>query len=382
MANSVLQFGSRAKKGLLSEAERAARKAFDTGKRELADRIRQDGRLTGGAKVVGAELASLVNVDRGYAWAAQDYLAEKLGIDLSTVKRAVSLLEKAGYFCVHVLGKRAALGETKLIYYPIFEPGLENGTGQNALCQNAHTGQKRHRHRAKETSDTGQNVPPISLEISLGLPPGGTAGAPDGAGFPPSDRLDGFAERLERQLGKDRFKDWVGKAAFVAEDGDLLTLAAPTKFIANGIKSRDEASVLAIWQTERPQIRKLDVIVAAVPSITDAISADARWLVDVGISVVAERLYATRAAADKLVTGWLVRCGNDASGLRGILEEAATQHPRGNQFRDFVKRRTKALLRADQPSFLFRPVPVSSADSVGLSLDSLEEADALFDDVP
>ncbi|WP_342733582.1 hypothetical protein [Bradyrhizobium sp. B117] len=76
--------------------------------------------------------------------------------------------------------------------------------------------------------------------------------------------------------------------------------------------------------------------------------SDARWLVESGIPLVAERMRLPRDQADRQQGGWLKRCSSDPSGLRRIVEEAAAQDLVEEQFANVVKQRTKAMLFTDQ----------------------------------
>lgn len=344
-------------------------KAFTAQKLELADRIRHDGRLSASIRIIGAEICSLTNFRTGYAWAPEKYLAEKLAVTDRTIKRAIVALKAAGWITVERVGRSNR-------YRPDFA-ALEQGTncplletGQGTICppSDENRGQNRPQQGTISTENRGQKSPPISLEISLGISARAetaAVGAPGGAAGPgktsPFDLgLPGVA--LRRRLGDDVFKSWLGKVAVVSiEDGDL-TLSAPTKFLADYIKNNFEFAILECWRLERGGIIDRLRMTVAAPSAVTPISirrtaehADARWLVDVGIDLVADRLHATRDGADKTIRGWLERSGRDVAGLRKIIEQASLLDLDEVQFSNVVKQRTKALLTADQPVLKFGP---------------------------
>ena len=340
-------------------ASEAAR-AFTAQKLALADRIRHDGRLSLSIRLIGAEICSLANIRTGYAWAPEKYLAEKLGVSHRTVKMAVAALKAAGYVRVDKVGRSNR-------YAPLFGQGqslplLESGQGQNLPPSDADRGKIRHQQGQKTTENRGKKVPPISLEISLGISSRaetGAVGAPDGAAGPSFDLgLPGVA--LRQRLGDGVFTSWLGRVGLVAiEDGELV-LSAPTRFLASYIRTHYAEAIVQAWQVQRPDVARLRMIVAAsVMRERRKENPDARWLIDVGIGLVAERLHESRDNADRILVAWLKRCGRDAAGLRRILTEAAALDLAEDQFRNVVKQRTRALLQADQTALPLAPVAVS-----------------------
>jgi len=86
------------------------------------DRLRRDGRLTPSARLVGLEIYARVNRTSIDAWPAESTIATDVHIDIKTVKRAISALEKYGYF--EIVRKRGVSNR----YRPTFEgrTGAEN----------------------------------------------------------------------------------------------------------------------------------------------------------------------------------------------------------------------------------------------------------------
>lgn len=342
-------------------------KAFRARKLELADRIRHDGRLSGSIRTIGAELCSLANARTGYAWAAEKHLVEKLGVGERTVKRAVAALKAAGYFEVTKVGRNNR-------YRPIFSgeqgsiwPLSDEQQGPAWPLSGENGGQKRHEQGPKTTENRGQKGPPISLENSLGISARaetGAVGAPAGAAGPEFDLgLPGVA--LRQRLGDDVFRSWLGKVAVISV-GEALVLQAPSRFVADYLVSNFETQILAAWRVQHAAVLRLRVEIApkaATPITRRAENPDARWLVDQGVDLVADRLHVTRASAEKTIVAWLQRCGRDTAGLRGILEGAAVLDLDESQFAVVVKQRTRALLHADQNPLPLRPVAIKRSAS-------------------
>jgi hypothetical protein len=341
-------------------------KTFHAKKLAIADRIRHDGRLSASIRIIGAEICSLTNFRTGYSWAPEKYLAEKLSVTDRTIKRAIVALKAAGWIAVERVGRSNR-------YRPIFA-ALEQGTicpllepQQGTICHpsDADRGQNRPQKGTISTGNRGQKGPPISLEISLGISARAetapAVGAPDGAAGHGEFDLGLPGAALLQRLGDDVFRSWLGKVAVVEISGDEVVLSAPTSFLADYIAANFEAAIVACWRLQHPSVSRLRMTVAArvTPISTrrkPAENADARWLVDVGVGLVAERLHATRASADKTVVAWLRRCGNDARGLRKIIAEAAEQQLTEDQFANVIKQRTRALLCADQTTLPLAPV--------------------------
>lgn len=338
-------------------------KAFAASKLALADRIRRDARLSGSFRTVGAEICSLTNFRTGYSWVSEKALAEQLGLAHRTIKMAVAALKAAGYIRVEKVGRNNR-------YFPIFDaekgqslPLSENEQGQSSPLSDADRGKIRHEQGQNSSGNRGKKVPPISLEISLGISACAETGTGGGVAAGPIDYDLGLAGvALRRRLGDDVFKSWLGKVGIVSVGADELVLQAPSRFIASHIRNNFEAAILEAWRVQNPQISQLTVTFGATP-ISSARKprgdeGDARWLIDQGIPIVAERLRCTRDNADKTLVRWLDRCGRDAKGLRRIITEAAAQDLVEEQFANLVKTSTKALLFADQRPLPLGPVSV------------------------
>jgi hypothetical protein len=100
----------------------------------LLARMRRDARLSPIARLVGWEIAMLLNPEQGgYAWPSHEHLKDQLGIGDSSVKRAVAELERYQYYEV----ERRQTREGRKNYYRAPDlaeakvgtnPGLKVGT--------------------------------------------------------------------------------------------------------------------------------------------------------------------------------------------------------------------------------------------------------------
>lgn len=330
-------------------------RAFIAQKLALADCIRHDGRLSASIRIIGAEMCSLTNFRTGYSWASEKFLAEKLSLADRTIKRAVVALKDAGWITVERVGRSnryrpnfAALEQQTIC------PLLETGQGTISHLSSGNGGQNGTNKGTNSTGNRGQKGPPISLETSLGISArretGAGGAAPVGAAGPSYD-LGVPGVLLRQRLGEDVFRSWFGKVAFVSTDDGELTLSAPTKFLASRLMTNFAEQIVQCWRLDRDGIDRLRITVAPPNTPFSTLrpdNPDARWLVDAGIDLVADRLHVTRHAADKTIQNWLVRCGPDVLGLRGILEQAGQLDLDKQQFAAVVRQHTKTLLHADQ----------------------------------
>jgi hypothetical protein len=339
-------------------------KDFNRQRLAAMDRVRRDGRLSASIRTVGAELFSRLDFDTGDAYPSEEYLVEKLLLSPRTVKMAVKALQQAGYFVIRKVGRCNR-------YQPVFEaaeqvqnlPQSESQQVQNLPLSGSDRGKIRPEQVQKTSPNRCKKGPPTSLETSLGLLPGaaGSVGAPDGAAAP-AYALGIAGERLRERLGDDVYASWLAKLRLVSETGEVLTLSAPSKFLANYIKTHFAEAIAKCW----PFTGRLEIVVAqAVAPIArrEAENPDARWLIDTGIGLVSDQLRIDRKAADRTLTSWLARCGNDAAGLRKIISDAAARELVGLHFREVVKRRTRELSFADQSALPLKLMAVKRTAS-------------------
>jgi len=92
---------------------------FSQAKHRLLDRAMRDGRLTPASRLVFYEIIQHVNPVSGDAWPSEARLANRLQIDVKTVKRALPPLKLCGYIEVKKNGRHNT-------YRPMFD-GPPNG---------------------------------------------------------------------------------------------------------------------------------------------------------------------------------------------------------------------------------------------------------------
>ena len=146
----------------------------------LGNRIRLDKKLSPATRLVGCYIADHIHTERGYAWPPQTTIANDLGIDLRSVKRAVKSL--APYFKINRQGRANE--------YRIGDKSSPMEAGNR--------GQKRP-GKVTKTTEIGDKKYPPSLEILLN--PLTTSTDVDGARCARSKKRKG--NRQEQQAATD-----------------------------------------------------------------------------------------------------------------------------------------------------------------------------------
>jgi chromosomal replication initiator protein len=76
--------------------------------------------------------------------------------------------------------------------------------------------------------------------------------------------------RLQIEVGEVEYRTWLRQITLMAQDGDEVTVALPTRFLRDWVSTRYGDRLRALWQAENPQVRRVDIRVypavgAAVP---------------------------------------------------------------------------------------------------------------------
>ena len=170
---------------------------FSQAKHRLLDRAMRDGRLTPASRLVFYEIIQHVNRVSGDAWPSEARLANRLQIDVKTVKRALPPLKLCGYIEVKKTGRHNT-------YRRMFD-GPPNGDKLSPIDQMA-PGDKLSRDRRQIVPSTGDKNGPVTS--------------------PSSDRRSQRSKRLKlRQLIKAPATTWRGLFiwAAVAPSTDIMS---------------------------------------------------------------------------------------------------------------------------------------------------------------
>jgi chromosomal replication initiator protein len=76
--------------------------------------------------------------------------------------------------------------------------------------------------------------------------------------------------RLRAEVGEDVFSSWFARMELEGVETDTVRLSVPTRFLKSWIQSHYVERVLACWQTEEPNVRRVDLAVrsAVIRSIS------------------------------------------------------------------------------------------------------------------
>lgn len=242
--------------------------------------------------------------------------------------------------------------------------GLQNANGETVKCE-----RPSYKMRIPVRPNSKNNYNSARARGSSGL-----VGAPDGADGPPMGNLGPPGLWLRNKLGVATYEAWLRKVAVVSEDGNRLTLSAPTAFLKSYIASNFETAILDSWRRFHPTIARLDIVVREASSGVTPISSrrgpqpslDARWLVDVGRLIVRDRMLVSSSTAQETIVRWLQQSGNDAAGVAQIISAADAQNLVGENFRNVVNQKARELKRESEgPQLPFGPTPVRRHDEAG-----------------
>ena len=68
-------------------------------------------------------------------------------------------------------------------------------------------------------------------------------------------------DQLRTELGEDVFSSWFGRMELDAVEKGLVRLSVPTRFLRNWIQSHYSEKVLLKWQSEEPDVTRLELSV-------------------------------------------------------------------------------------------------------------------------
>ncbi|MGM4921240.1 DnaA N-terminal domain-containing protein [Tardiphaga sp. 813_E8_N1_3] len=81
----------------------------------------------------------------------------------------------------------------------------------------------------------------------------------------PFDRADidpmlaAVVKRLRKRLSDEVCRAWIAKLDLVGEQADVVTLAAPNRFIADHVNAQFGLTLLDAWQAEKPTVMRVVV---------------------------------------------------------------------------------------------------------------------------
>src|ERR1700734_46455 len=72
--------------------------------------------------------------------------------------------------------------------------------------------------------------------------------------------------RLQSEVGDVEYRNWLRQMTLAGIDGDEITVLLPTRFLADWVRSRYGDRLNALWQSENPGIRRIEIRVGGSAS--------------------------------------------------------------------------------------------------------------------
>jgi hypothetical protein len=238
---------------------------------EWMDVMALDSSLSHVAFRAAGVIGSHFNRHTGKTFLNQETLANVMCVSERTAWSAVNELDRAGYLIVKrrefgSLTRRKKDGTTISVrvaggkgvantYLPAFERSQVAATfaGSKLAIRCDLLWEQRSQKSASKvatdcdptlTSSSKKNPPPPTGPICThALGPAGAA--------------------LLHRIGPLVFQSWFNKATLLSETNETVTLAVPDRFLASHIRQDFEQKILAAWQTIRPSIQRVEIIVAS-----------------------------------------------------------------------------------------------------------------------
>ena len=75
--------------------------------------------------------------------------------------------------------------------------------------------------------------------------------------------------RLQGEVGDVEYRNWLRQMTLASIDGDEITVLLPTRFLADWVRSRYGDRLNALWQSENPAVRRIEIRVggSAIPTL-------------------------------------------------------------------------------------------------------------------
>ena len=165
--------------------------------------------------------------------------------------------------CRLILNRKSAssfIEEVRRVFLSPVDPNQEAGFLINEEKERTKRGSFQQEKRKpasdkllKNHSSNQTSRPPCSLECLI----------PSRAREPAiADALGSLGAQLQARLGADRATSWFGKTAVLDVVGEVLTLQAPDKFVADRIRQDFDRELLACCAALLPQIEVVRIVAA------------------------------------------------------------------------------------------------------------------------
>ena len=189
--------------------------------------------------------------------ASQPWIAKRIGVGERAVRGCIRRLRERGYLDCLTVGTSKLHGRSRASELRLITPS-PNRTADNSRKSGAGNGGS----EKAETSfqEPGSAVPPLPSSFQKNLPTN-EAGL-ETALVPLSKNLwPAIKDRLARSaaFGRDKVAMWLDRLTVESINNGVLTLVAPTKFIAREVQMNFERHIVEIWREFDPNARQVKV---------------------------------------------------------------------------------------------------------------------------
>lgn len=109
----------------------------------------------------------------------------------------------------------------------------------------------------------------------------------DGAVASLPSRWDSVAAVLRAESGENNYKSWIAPLVPLSAEGGVLTLAAPTRFLKDWVKTHYEARIRDVWSRLHAPVARVEVVIAP-PTAVAPRANDARPAAEAPVSAAPE----------------------------------------------------------------------------------------------
>ncbi|HEY0184771.1 MAG TPA: chromosomal replication initiator protein DnaA [Rhodopila sp.] len=131
--------------------------------------------------------------------------------------------------------------------------------------------------------------------------------------------------RLQAEVGEVEYRTWLRQMSFAGIDGDEITVTLPTRFLRDWVSTRYGDRLRAMWQSENPAVRRVDIRVGGAVTVQPAPLAENLAVAgEMTRESVREPAAAARSVAPATTPGWQDERGESRSDLAAPLDQRFT----------------------------------------------------------
>jgi chromosomal replication initiator protein len=110
--------------------------------------------------------------------------------------------------------------------------------------------------------------------------------------------------RLQAEVGEVEYRTWLRQMNLAGLDGDEVTVNLPTRFLRDWVSTRYGDRLRAMWQSENPSVRRVDIRVGAAPASPAPPTDTATVAREIANEMVREPAVPARPVAAPTATAW------------------------------------------------------------------------------